>query len=156
MGLGSNLGDPVRQLVQAQAALAARDDLDLVRCSSLYRTPPMGPPGQPEYVNAVAMLRTHLAPEALLDRLQAIERRQGRVRSGPRWGPRTLDLDVLLYGRHRIHTPRLEVPHPGIASRAFVLVPLAELAPELDVPGLGRVSVLLARVDTSGIVRISP
>jgi 2-amino-4-hydroxy-6-hydroxymethyldihydropteridine diphosphokinase len=94
----------------------------------------MGPADQPDYLNAVAMLDTRLAPLALLDALQGIEQQQGRVRSGERWGPRTLDLDLLLYGSAVISGPRLEVPHPGIRQRSFVLVPLADLAPELVFP----------------------
>lgn len=154
IGLGSNLEDPPAQLRRAQRALAGLPGIDALRSSSFYRTPPMGPPDQPDYVNAVAECRTGLEPEALLDALQAIEQAQGRVRDGVRWGPRTLDLDLLAMGDLRIETPRLRLPHPGIAERAFVLVPWAELAPDWVVPGLGRIRDLLSRVDVSGIERL--
>lgn len=136
IGLGSNLHRPAQQL---RAALQELDDLPgtrLIRHSTLFESTPLGPPGQPDYVNAVAMLATSLDAHSLLDRLQAVEQRHGRER-GERWGPRTLDLDLLLYGEDRIDSPRLQVPHPQMLQRAFVLVPLFELAPELELPGLG-------------------
>ncbi len=154
IGLGSNLGDPPAQLRRALASLERLPEIEGLRVSSFYRTPPMGPPGQPDYVNAVAECRTGLDPEALLDALQAIERAQGRVRTGVRWGPRTLDLDLLALDALRIETPRLRLPHPGIPERAFVLVPWAELAPDWVLPGLGRIRDLLSRVDVSGIERL--
>ncbi|MGM0594928.1 MAG: 2-amino-4-hydroxy-6-hydroxymethyldihydropteridine diphosphokinase [Pseudomonadota bacterium] len=134
IGLGSNLNDPVAQLGQALDALRQLADSRLTAVSRLYRSDPMGPPGQPDYVNAVAMLDTRMEPLLLLDALQQIEQAQGRVRSGERWGPRTLDLDLLLYGAEVIDHPRLQVPHPQLRQRSFVLVPLAELAPELTLP----------------------
>ena len=133
IGLGSNLADPSRQLEQAIAALKTLPQSRLSAFSSLYHSSPLGPADQPDYVNAVAMLDTRLAPLALLDALQAIEQQQGRVR-GQHWGPRTLDLDLLLYGNERIEYPRLQVPHPQLSKRDFVLIPLAELAPELVLP----------------------
>ncbi len=144
IGLGSNLQAPRRQLERALEALAALPRSQVLKASRFYRSPPLGPADQPDYLNAVALLETELAPLALLDRLQALENAQGRVRTR-RWGPRTLDLDLLLYDRRRIDHPRLQVPHPGIAERDFVLKPLAEIAPGLEVPGLGRVAVLLAQ-----------
>lgn len=134
VGLGSNLDGPAKRLCRAFEALAALPATALIARSSLYRSAPMGPADQPDYVNAVAALDTELAPEALLDALQAIERTQGRVRGPERWGPRTLDLDLLLYGQRRIDTPRLQVPHPGLGERNFVLYPLQEIAPELRLP----------------------
>lgn len=134
IGLGSNLGDPLAQLRSAVKALEQLPGSRLTAVSRFYRSSPMGPGDQPDYLNAVAMLDTTLEPLALLDALQAIEQQQGRVRSGERWGPRTLDLDLLLYGAEEIDHPRLRVPHPGIRERNFVLVPLAELAPELRFP----------------------
>src|SRR5690606_32248818 len=114
IGLGGNLGDPADRLRAAAQDLAAIPQTQLKHVSSLYRSPPPGPPDQPHYVNAVAALETALAPEALLDALQALEARHGRVRDGQRWGPRTLDLDLLLYGAAQLATPRLTVPHPGL------------------------------------------
>ncbi|MFA7592474.1 MAG: 2-amino-4-hydroxy-6-hydroxymethyldihydropteridine diphosphokinase [Thiohalobacteraceae bacterium] len=154
MGLGSNLDDPVRQVRAGLAALTALEQTELAACSQLYRSAPMGPPGQPDYINAVARLHTRLAPETLLDALQAIEARAGRDRSGERWGPRTLDLDILLYTDRRIDSARLQVPHPGIAARNFVLYPLAELAPDLDIPGLGPLPALLTRCPPEGLERL--
>lgn len=151
VGLGANLEEPVGTVTRALEALDALPAMR-VRCrSSLYRTPPMGPPGQADYVNAVAGLETTLPPEALLTALLELEARLGRRRDGERWGPRVIDLDLLCYGEHRRDSDVLRLPHPGIAERAFVLVPLAELAPELRIPGLGRVGQLLSAVDTRDI-----
>jgi 2-amino-4-hydroxy-6-hydroxymethyldihydropteridine diphosphokinase len=113
----------------------------------------MGPQDQPDYVNAVVRLSTALSPEALLDGLQDIERRHGRQRVR-HWGPRTLDLDILLYGKQQIVGPRLRIPHPGIATRDFVLYPLAEIDSELEIPGLGGVSELLSRCGKGRLVRL--
>lgn len=154
IGLGSNLADPMLQLRQALHALVGLPATRLHAQSSLYRNPPMGPVWQPDFVNAVAELRTELAPLALLAALQRIEAGQGRKRSRVRWGPRTLDLDILLWGERQLKLPGLIVPHPGIAQRAFVLYPLVELAPGLDVPGYGCIEQLLAGVDTSTLTRI--
>ena len=153
IGLGSNLDDPKDQVLRALAALAALPGSRLAARSSLYRTPPMGPPGQADYVNAVAALETTLAPHALLDALQAIEHGHARVRD-VRWGPRTLDLDLLTYGALQLHDARLTVPHPGIADRAFVLVPLAEVAPALEIPGLGSVAMLCEATTTDGVTKL--
>ncbi len=130
IGLGSNHEQPKQQLLKAQTEL---EKLGVVTISRLYSSSPMGPQDQPDYVNAVAMLKTELAPIALLDALQAIENEHGRVRER-RWGERTLDLDLLIYDQQQINHPRLTVPHPGIAERDFVLKPLYELAPELKLP----------------------
>ncbi len=155
VGLGSNLEQPRTQVSEALKELALLPDTRVTARSSLYRTPPLGPAGQPDYINAVAALSTRLAAESLLDALQGLEQRHGRVRSGLRWGPRTLDLDLLLYGDSRIATSRLQVPHPRIAERAFVLVPLAEIAPAaLLIPGQGRLRELLAQVTEADVVRL--
>lgn len=154
IGLGSNFSGPVRQVRQALRALNRLPGCRLQAQSTLYRNPPMGPGWQPDYVNAVAELRTNLSPRALLAALQRIESRQGRKRGLLRWGPRTLDLDVLVWGKRRLALPGLRVPHPGIAHRAFVLFPLAELAPGLDVPGYGRIEHLLAGVDRRTLTRV--
>jgi 2-amino-4-hydroxy-6-hydroxymethyldihydropteridine diphosphokinase len=154
VGIGANLDDPVQQVTSALRELAALPQTSLTKASSLYRTPPMGPPDQPDYINAVAALETSLAPLALLDELQHLEQLHRRVRGAERWGPRTLDLDLLLYGDECIAHPRLSVPHPGLAQRAFVLLPLAEIAPAVTVPGLGPVSTLCAAVSADGISRL--
>ena len=155
VGLGANLDDPVRQLRKALSALSALPSCRLLRCSSLYRTPPLGPPDQPDYVNGAALLETDLIPLDLLDALQDIERSQGRRRVGERWGPRTLDLDLLLYGTRIIAGERLRLPHPQMHKRAFVLVPLAEIAPaDLHVPGAGVVRDLLRECDREGITLV--
>ena len=152
VGLGSNLAHPRRQLAKALARLATTRGVRLLAVSPNYVTAPIGGPPQSDYVNAVALLSTSLAPHALLERLHALERRQQRRRDArtQRNAPRTLDLDLLLYGARRIDSPRLIVPHPRLHERAFVLLPLAEIAPDLDVPGHGPISALLSRVDTTG------
>jgi len=126
-----------------------------VQCSSVYETEPMGPADQPDFLNAVVALHTQMPALDLLDVLQNIESLHGRVRDGERWGPRTLDLDLLLYGEHIIDTPRLSVPHPGIAERSFVLLPLQELEPELVVPGKGAISTLATQCRQFGIRRLN-
>lgn len=151
IGLGSNLDDPVAQVSRALDALAGIEQTYLLQASSLYASPPMGPPDQPEYVNAVAGLLTTLTPDALLDALQAIEQAHGRVRTGERWGPRTLDLDLLLYDDLQLETGRLTLPHPGLHERAFVLHPLAEVAPELVIPGRGPLRALLRDCPADGL-----
>jgi 2-amino-4-hydroxy-6-hydroxymethyldihydropteridine diphosphokinase len=150
VALGSNLADPEVQVRRAFEELAAIPDTRLVARSRLYRTRAVGPP-QPDYVNAVALLETRLGAGGLFDRLLGIEAAHGRVR-GERWGPRTLDLDLLVYGDLVIDTPRLTVPHPHLALRPFVLVPLAEVAPDLEVPGVGRAGALRAACMPEGIV----
>lgn len=156
IGIGANLGDPVAQVLQACARLAQDvPHTRLVARSSLYRNPPMGPQDQPEYVNAVARLDTQLEPRALLDALQGIEAACGRRRDGARWGPRLLDLDILLFGDLVIDQPGLRVPHTGIAQRDFVLFPLLELDPQLVIPGLGSVAALCRRMPSTGLVAIA-
>jgi 2-amino-4-hydroxy-6-hydroxymethyldihydropteridine diphosphokinase len=139
VGLGSNLDDPVAQIERALLALDAIPDTELVCKSSLYRSAPFGPVEQPEFVNAVALVMTSLPAAALLGHLQAIERSQGR-KTSVRWGPRVLDLDLLVFGDRSIDAPNLKVPHPGIGQRNFVLLPLREIAAELVIPCLGRVA----------------
>jgi len=152
LGLGSNLDDPAAQLQQALRALAALPQCRLLRQSPFYRSRPMGPADQPHYLNAVAALETRLAPLDLLDALQAIEQAQGRVRDGQRWGPRTLDLDLLLYGAQQIAEPRLQVPHPGLGERNFVLYPMADIAAgDLQIPGRGTLAELQAACPPDGL-----
>jgi 2-amino-4-hydroxy-6-hydroxymethyldihydropteridine diphosphokinase len=155
VALGSNLGDPREQVERGMAALAGLPETRLVLRSSLYRTRPFGPVEQPDFVNAAAGLLTRLEPAGLLAQLKALETQLGRERPVVRWGPRRIDLDLLVHGGARIAEPGLEVPHPGIPERAFVLLPLAEFAPDLVVPGRGRVRDLLARVDSTDLERLA-
>jgi 2-amino-4-hydroxy-6-hydroxymethyldihydropteridine diphosphokinase len=148
IGLGGNLGNPEETMVRALELLAADGDIDVVAVSSLRETDPVGYEDQPKFLNGAAALRTELSPRRLLERLLEVERRLGRDRStGPRFGPRTLDLDLLLYGSAEIEEPGLSVPHPRLAERRFVLEPLAELDNTLEVPGMGSVRDLLAGLE---------
>lgn len=154
IGLGSNLATPCEQLRAALAALAALPDSRLVAVSAAYASDPLGPPDQPRYLNAVAALDTRLAPLQLLDALQAIELAQGRERKDERWGPRTLDLDILLFGDRLIDEPRLQVPHYHLHARPFVLYPLADVAPvDLQLPDGRTLAALLAACPFSGLER---
>ena len=153
VALGSNLENPSAQVQLGFAALAALPATRLVARSSLYASKPVGYSDQPDFINAVAALETALAPRALLDALLAIERRQGRMRRFQN-SPRTLDLDVLLYGDLQLNEPDLVIPHPRIQERAFVLVPLAEIAPECVIPGRGELANLLSAIDTSTVTRL--
>ena len=149
VGLGSNLADPRAQVERASRALAALPQTRLVQRSRLYRSAPWGRADQPEFVNAVVALQTELTPREMLEALLKIERAAGRARDATRWGPRVLDLDILLFGDRLIDEPGLHVPHPHLHERAFVLLPLAEIAPDLIVPGHGRVDDLARRIDAS-------
>jgi 2-amino-4-hydroxy-6-hydroxymethyldihydropteridine diphosphokinase len=153
VGLGSNLADPLAQVKQALVELESIPDTRVTTRSSLYRTSPVGLLEQPDFINAVASVQTTLKPKALLAALLAIENRHGRTRA-MRNAPRTLDLDLLLYGAEVLDQDGLSLPHPRLHERAFVLAPLAEIAPEAMVPGQGRVQDLLAGVDRSGVSRI--
>jgi 2-amino-4-hydroxy-6-hydroxymethyldihydropteridine diphosphokinase len=147
IGLGANLGDREATIRTALELLAAHGDLKVEAISSLRETDPVGYEDQPRFLNGAAALRTDLAPLVLLDRLQEVERRLGRDRSGPRFGPRTIDLDLLLYGSAEIDEPGLRIPHPRLHERRFVLEPLAELDERLEVPGRGSVRALLAGLE---------
>jgi 2-amino-4-hydroxy-6-hydroxymethyldihydropteridine diphosphokinase len=148
VGIGSNLGEPERQIAAALDQLAAEEGIELVAVSSLRETEPVGYLEQPNFLNGAAHIETELPARELLERLLAIESRLGRVRGeGPRFGPRTIDLDLLVYGDERIDEPGLTVPHPRLAERRFALEPLAELAPGLEIPGLGQVQALLAELE---------
>lgn len=155
VAIGSNLGDPLAQARRAVAALATLPESELQQASSFYGSRPMGPADQPDYVNAVVRLHTRLGPLALLDQLQRIELEQGRVRKDERWGPRTLDLDLLLYGEEHIQHERLTVPHYGMKEREFVLLPLAELAPALVLPCGTPLTDLVARCPRNGLAIIA-
>jgi 2-amino-4-hydroxy-6-hydroxymethyldihydropteridine diphosphokinase len=156
VGLGSNLADPVAQVRRALDELAGIPDTQLIARSPLYKSPPLGPQDQPDYINAVAALDTRLAPLDLLAALHDIERRHGRMRDATRWGPRGLDLDLLLYGDVVMDTAELTLPHPGLPERAFVLYPLFDVAPQLAVPGRGTVRELRDRLSTPQIARLEP
>jgi 2-amino-4-hydroxy-6-hydroxymethyldihydropteridine diphosphokinase len=155
IGLGGNLADPVAQLRSAVAELGRLPQTQVAACSSFYRSAPVGQADQPDFINAACCLHTALAPEALLDALLAIERVHGRVRAGARGGPRTLDLDLLMYGAEVRHAAVLTLPHPRLHERAFVLAPLAEIEPDLVVPGRGPVGVLLARCAGQRVQRLA-
>jgi 2-amino-4-hydroxy-6-hydroxymethyldihydropteridine diphosphokinase len=146
VGIGSNLGDPVRQVQDAFDALEQLPESGAFARSGLWCSAPIGPENQPDYVNAVAAFVTQLQPADLLRRLQAIEQAAGRQPQAERWGPRTLDLDLLVLGRLVFDEPALTLPHPRIAERNFVLLPLAEIAPSLNVPRQGTVARLLGGV----------
>ncbi|MFK8026936.1 MAG: 2-amino-4-hydroxy-6-hydroxymethyldihydropteridine diphosphokinase [Gammaproteobacteria bacterium] len=154
IGIGSNLKNPFLQVASAIEQLALIDLSDLHSFSSLYSSRPMGPPDQPPYVNAVAWLRTRLDAQSLLIKLQAIENEHGRTRNGERWGPRTLDLDILVYGNYSFKSQTLTVPHPGIKTREFVLYPLHEVNKNLMIPNLGAIHRLQPRCYTNGLTRL--
>ena len=155
VGLGSNLEEPLLQLQKAVAAINNLENVELIKTSSFYRSVPMGPQDQPDYINAVVELSTDLNAEDLLDSLQNIENQQGRVRI-ERWGARTLDLDILLYGSEEIKTERLTVPHIGISERNFVLYPLHDLVEDdFEIPRVGKLKELLAKCSMTGMTRLT-
>ena len=151
IGVGSNLADPRAQVLTACARLAHVPRTRLVLSSRLYRSRPLGPIAQPDFVNAVAGVLTQLESPELLAALRALEAALGRPAQHARWGPRIIDLDLLCYARERRSEPLLTLPHPGIVERNFVLYPLADIAPDLDIPGLGRVTELKGRVTSAGL-----
>jgi 2-amino-4-hydroxy-6-hydroxymethyldihydropteridine diphosphokinase len=151
IAIGSNLGDPISQAMSAIKALKQIPAITVVAESSLYSSTPMGPQNQPDYINAVVAIDTTLTPLELLNATQAIELEHGRVRKDERWGPRTLDLDILLYGDLEHHCERLTVPHYGMKVREFVLYPLAEIIPDLILPDNTALSQLLTQVDRNGL-----
>ena len=153
IGIGSNLEIPVQQVQQALIELDKIRNTRLTQASPLYRSAPLGPPDQPDYINAVAAVTTTLSPDDLLDDLQTIEHKHQRVRT-IRWGPRTLDLDLLLYDSLRQDEPRLTLPHPRMHERIFVLQPLYDIAPELEIPGRGALKTLLQQCPPLSIERI--
>lgn len=153
IGLGSNLENPMAQLDRAIDTLKKHDDLKNLRVSSIYGSKPVGPQDQPDYINAVAGFDTALSPIELLDLLQSIEQSQHRVRER-HWGPRTLDLDLLLYGQETIQLPRLTVPHPFMLERGFVIKPLSDLAPDMLLANGKTVTEQLQQLDTSDLVFI--
>ena len=155
LGLGANLAQPAQRLALVCEQLRELPETRVVAVSSFYESDPLGPPDQPRYVNAVCELATELTPLALLDHTQALELQHKRDRSGQRWGARTLDIDILLYAQEIICSERLTVPHPGITQRSFVLLPLLEIQPEADAPGLGPLADYLVDIDLLGIVKLA-
>ncbi|MDX1266233.1 MAG: 2-amino-4-hydroxy-6-hydroxymethyldihydropteridine diphosphokinase [Oceanisphaera sp.] len=156
VALGANLGEPLAQIKAAQLALASLAIPGSLQHSPLYRSLPMGPADQPPYINGVSMFDTSLEPHALLDALQRIEQAHGRVRKEERWGPRTLDLDMLLYGERHIDDERLTVPHYGMKQREFVLYPLADLVPGLILPCGTSLVRLLQQCPANSMTRLPP
>jgi 2-amino-4-hydroxy-6-hydroxymethyldihydropteridine diphosphokinase len=153
IGLGGNLENPREQVERAFVELASLPQSELLAQSPLYQSRPVGPAGQPDYINAVALIKTQLPPIELLDALQAIEQAHRRVRL-EHWGPRTLDLDILLIDNQVLNTERLTVPHPFMTQRSFVLYPLADIAPDLILPCGTALASLIARCDRDGLVRL--
>jgi len=154
IALGSNLNEPIQQIKTALKALKSLLHSQLINHSSLYVSRPMGPQDQEDYINAVAKLETSLSPLELLNQLQTIENNQGRQRTAEQWGPRTLDLDLLLYGQQIIKNDRLTVPHYGIKQRNFVVLPLAEIEPLLRLPDNSPISLLKQQVGNQGIQKL--
>lgn len=154
VGIGSNLDGPAAHVIRAFEDLSLLPDTRLIARSPLYKSPPMGTQSQPDFVNAVAALATGLSARALMQALLGIELQHGRRRDGTRWGPRSLDLDLLLYGDTVSDAPELVLPHPGMHQRAFVLYPLADIAPGLAIPGSGTVEELRVRHPDARVVRL--
>jgi len=155
LGLGSNLHGPADQLRTAFGKLSQIDGIEVLKVSGFYRTPPWGDEQQDDFINAVAQIETSLAPAPLLRALQSVENAMGRSRSGRRWGPRVIDIDLLLYGDLQLRTEELELPHPRMHERAFVLVPLCELDAGLRIPGRGVAGEILQTLDCSGIYAVN-
>jgi len=151
IGLGSNLSNPLQQIKLAVEALSNIKSTEISKVSSLYFSRPMGPQDQPDYMNAVVAITTQLNPLALLDELQSIENNAGRVRKENRWGARILDLDIILFNNQVINNERLTVPHYGLELREFVLLPLAEISPELALPNGKSVLTLSQNIETNGL-----
>lgn len=154
IGLGSNLQDPQQQVTSALNELSKIPTTQLLKASSLYITQPLGPADQPDFINAVAKISTTLSADELLSELKCIEEKHHRTREGERWGPRTLDLDILLYEDHQMHTDRLIIPHSQLSKREFVLIPLQELDADLIIPGLGALQGLIENLPPYEIRKI--
>ena len=153
IALGSNLNKPIEQLNSALAAISGLPNTELVRYSAFYQSKPLGPQDQPDYINAVAQIRTNLPPLQLLDALQNIERMHGRKRLR-HWGERTLDLDILLYDQQIMQTERLTLPHYDMEKREFVIIPLAEIAPDLILPSRKKIADLARRFEPHQMIKL--
>lgn len=154
LGVGSNLENPIKLVTDAFTALNAIEDTRVLKTSSLYSSKPMGPQDQPDYINAVCLIETALKPHSLLKQLQQVELDYGRERKGERWGARTLDLDILLYGSQQIKTADLTIPHIGMAAREFVMVPLFEIAQSMIMPDGKPISHWVANCSLDGLKRL--
>ncbi len=154
IGVGSNLGNSTNTVKNAFNAIGNIEDTRVLKASSLYCSKPMGPQDQPDYINAVCLIETSLKPHGLLKQLQRIELEEGRERKGERWGPRTLDLDILLYGNETIDTADLTIPHSGMAAREFVMVPLFEIAPDLVMQDGKPIAQWVANCSLDGLRRL--
>lgn len=154
LGLGANMQQPEKQLDAALERLGQRADIKVLRVSHYYRTPPWGNEQQDDFINAAVQIETSLQPLPLLHRLQSIENEMGRTRDSGRWGPRVIDIDLLLIDDHSITSTELEVPHPRMHERGFVLVPLYELAPGLEIPGHGFIGDLLSHLNCDGVHKL--
>ncbi len=154
IGIGGNLDDPRAQVKRGVELLAELPKTKLIARSKLYRSAPLGPKDQPDFVNAVVGLLTQLDAPTLLTNLKALEKRMGRAEPVVRWGPRVIDFDLLVFGGERIDSETLKVPHPEIANRAFVLAPLLDIAPNLEIPGVGRANLLAGRIDLTGVTAL--
>ena len=155
IGLGSNLSEPIEQVKKAAKAIEEIVQSEVISVSSLYLSKPMGPQDQENYINAVLALKTSLSAIELLDALQAIENEAGRVRKENRWGARILDLDIILFGNEIINTERLTIPHYGMSEREFVLVPLAEIAPQLQLPNGQKIALLSNSIPNNEMIKLS-
>ncbi|WPE15990.1 2-amino-4-hydroxy-6-hydroxymethyldihydropteridine diphosphokinase [Candidatus Thioglobus autotrophicus] len=153
IGLGSNLNNPKQQIKAAVMALHATKDVEVVNLSSLYQSPPVDDSKQPDYINAIAQVNTHLTPLELLYACQAIETQQHRVRE-KKWGARTIDLDIITYGVQVVASKQLVIPHPEMMNRAFVLIPLAELEPDLKVPVLGPIEDIIQELGAYQLTKL--
>jgi 2-amino-4-hydroxy-6-hydroxymethyldihydropteridine diphosphokinase len=154
IGLGSNIGDGQQQISHALKLLDNEHSVTVLRCSDFFCSSPMGVTGQRDYTNAVAEIECSCSPEQLFILTQRIENQMGRKRNGPRWGPRTIDLDILLYDSRILHLPNLTIPHPRMHKRAFVLIPIYDLEPDLLIPARGSVRSFLARLEDQGVRRL--
>lgn len=155
IALGSNLNNPIEQVQKALTALHKITKTQLLRHSHLYHSKPLGPQDQPDFINAVALLETQLTPMELLNALLEIERQQGRIRTHERWGPRILDLDIILYGDEILNTPELHLPHPGLPIRNFWVYPLLEIAPDLILPDGTQLKTLVQQCSSEGLEKIT-
>lgn len=154
IGIGSNLEQPKNQVLKAVEQLKKLPDSEFMSASSLYASQPQGPQDQPDYVNAVVALKTHLLPHELLTALQSLEQQQGKIKVR-HWGERVIDLDVLLYDELQLHSDDLVIPHPQMHLRDFVLLPLSEISPKQIIPGQGSVKILLSQLTTSYLKALS-
>ena len=154
LGIGGNLGDSLTIFNKVIEELAQSENINLQKSSSYYKTKPLDDDNQPEYLNAVLKIKTELSPYQLLDYLQSLENKYGRVRTENQWDSRTIDLDILLFGERRLKSSRLQIPHKEMQNRDFVLFPLYEIEPDLNIPGLGDIEQLISQCENRGMEKI--